>query len=51
LSINVTEDRKGTLRVNDEIAWTGDWTGINRWGVAQFHSPNLTWQGIRVYNG
>jgi len=51
LSINVTEDRQGTVRINDEIVWTGAWVGINRWGASQYSSPALNWQGIRVYNG
>ena len=47
LYLNVESDHYATLRINDEIGWTGRLVTTNEWGVVRFRQPDLIWDGWR----
>lgn len=51
LYLDVRENGTATLRINDEIAWTGSLTLAENpiWGVVHYRHPNLNWQSIEIY--
>jgi hypothetical protein len=45
-------DYEITLRINDEIAWTGTiQPGLNQWGVLKTGNAKVTWNSIKIYTG
>jgi hypothetical protein len=49
--LDVTTDLNATLRINDEITWTGTLalTDNASWGIALYREPELSWQDIILY--
>ena len=49
---HVNPDGHGTIRINDEIVHD-DLTflyGVDKWGIATYNNPQLTWEQIAIYH-
>jgi hypothetical protein len=51
LSLHLEADGSATLRINDEVAWTGTLPAPQAWGVARWRNPTIMWTGIYLYAG
>ena len=49
--VDVRSDFSATLRINDEIAWTGTLALRDHpnWGIVHYHEPELSWKDIAIY--
>lgn len=50
LSISPHPNRYGTLRINQEIAWSGSIAAnVSEWGILRPENDRITWHSIRLY--
>jgi hypothetical protein len=49
LYLHVETGYKGTLRINEEIAWEGP-VAASTWGVISYRQPQLAWEGLALYH-
>ena len=43
------ERKRATLRINDEVAWTGNFIPTHQWGIITYRQPDLQWHEITLY--
>lgn len=51
LYLDIQQNGTATLRINDEIAWTGD-ISISEdaaWGVVYYRHPEINWKSIEIF--
>jgi len=49
LYVNIGDSSTATLRINDEIAWTGILAPAYDWGVVNYREPDLAWRSLSIY--
>jgi hypothetical protein len=49
LSLSIADSREATVRINEEIAWTGHIAAGATWAVAYFRAPVITWRALAYY--